>query len=193
LPSREIAAKAVLFVLALIPVANFIDGYVAGEFARPWRTLIQDSGEWSMRFLVLGLCMSPLVALTGLTGLHAFRRMIGLFGAFYAALHLFAWIRQYGYDWPFLTDEVLLRLYLSIGFIAVVLLVPLAATSPGFMHRLLGAARWRRLHALMYPTVLAAFLHYEMVRGFSRVEVAIDAVLLALSFAWRLWPRRAAA
>jgi sulfoxide reductase heme-binding subunit YedZ len=188
-----VAAKAVLFVLALVPVANFIDGYLAGELARPWRTLIQDSGEWSMRFLILGLCVSPLAALTGLSGLQRFRRMIGLFGAFYAALHLFAWARQYGYDWPFLLDEILLRLYLGVGAIAVLLLVPLAATSPGFMHRWLGAVLWRRLHALMYPTVLAAFLHYAMARGLSRLEVAADAVLLVLSFAWRFWPRRAAA
>jgi sulfoxide reductase heme-binding subunit YedZ len=192
LPSRELVAKTIVFVLALVPVGGFIDSYLADELARPWKTLILETGEWSMRFLVLGMCISPFIGLTGAHSLHAFRRMIGLFGAFYAALHLFAWARQYGYDWPFLTDEVVLRLYLTIGFVAALLLVPLAMTSPSVMHSILGPARWRRLHLLMYPTVLAAFVHYAMVRGFHWLEVAADAVLLALSLAWRLWPRRMA-
>ncbi len=189
----ERLAKGALFVAALLPLADFIDDYAAGALASPWRTLIQDSGTWSMRFLVLGLCISPLVRLTGLTALHRFRRMIGLFGAFYAAVHLFAWARQYGYDWPFLWDEVVLRRYLTIGALAAVLLVPLAVTSPEAMHRLLGSARWRRWHSLMYPMIVAALLHYALARGMTRTEVAIDTVLVGVCLVLRWWPRRAAA
>lgn len=139
-----------------------------------------------MRFLVLGLCISPLVALTGWPVLHSLRRMIGLFGAFYAAVHLFGWTRQYGFDWLFLANEIVLRHYLAIGLLATLLLVPLAATSTGSAHRWLGERRWRRLHTLVYPMTLAAFVHYAMARGVTRLEVALDAALLLGAFGWRL-------
>lgn len=181
-----VRTKTVLFALALVPVASFANDYAAGALARPWATLIDVTGDWSMRCLIVGLCLSPLAALTGRPGFIQFRRMIGLFGAFYAALHVFAWTREYGFDWPFLAGEVVLRRYLTIGAFAVLLLIPLAATSPGAMHRRLGPVRWRRLHALMYPTVAAGFVHYAMARGLGRVEVAVDGVLLVLALAFRL-------
>lgn len=177
--------KATFFVVASLPgVALGLD-YGSGALATPWRTIVQDTGVWSMRFLILGLCIPPLVALTGVVALHGWRRMIGLFGAFYAALHLFAWTRQYGFDWPFLADELVLRRYLTIGLLATLLLVPLAVTSPGALHRWLGERRWRRLHMIVYPMTLAAFAHYAMARGLTRLEVVIDAALLLGAFGWR--------
>jgi sulfoxide reductase heme-binding subunit YedZ len=177
--------KAAVFVVAICPAAALALNYGNGALATPWRTIVQETGLWSMRFLVLGLCISPLVALTGWPMLHGLRRMIGLFGAFYAAIHLFAWTRQYGFDWPFLGEEIVLRRYLTIGLVATVLLVPLAATSPGAAHRWLGERRWRRLHTLVYPLTLAALVHYAMVRGITRLEVALDAALLLGAFGWR--------
>jgi sulfoxide reductase heme-binding subunit YedZ len=148
--------------------------------------IVQETGLWSMRFLVLGLCISPLAALTGLGMLHGLRRMIGLFGAFYAAIHLFAWTRQYGFDWRFLGDEIVQRRYLTIGLLATLLLVPLVATSTGSAHRWLGERRWRRLHTLVYPMTLAAFVHYAMARGITRLEIALQAALLLGALGWRL-------
>ena len=174
-------------MFALIPLASLANGYEAGTMARPWATMIDVTGDWSMRFLVAGLCVTPLARLASRPGFAAFRRMVGLFGAFYAALHLFAWCREYGYDWPFLGSELVLRRYLTIGAVAALLLVPLAATSPAVMHRLLGPAPWRRLHTLIYPAVLAAFVHYAMARGL-RAEVIIDGLLLAVVFTARLAP-----
>ncbi|HEX9461073.1 MAG TPA: ferric reductase-like transmembrane domain-containing protein [Alphaproteobacteria bacterium] len=182
--------KTVVFGLALLPAVILADDYAGGGLARPWKAIIEETGAWSMRFLVLAVCISPLIRLTGLTAFASFRRMIGLFGAFYAALHLVAWMRQYGFDWPFLAEELLSRRYLTVGGIAVLLLAPLAATSADVMHRVLGAVRWRRLHVLIYPTVIAAFIHFEMARGLLRLEVAADAVLLAVAFLLR---RRAGA
>jgi sulfoxide reductase heme-binding subunit YedZ len=179
--------RAVLFVLALIPLISLANDYEAGSMARPWATMINVTGDWSMRFLIAGLCVTPLGRLTGQFGLVAFRRMIGLFGAFYAALHLFAWCREYGYDWSFLGSELVLRHYLTIGAVAALLLVPLAATSPGAMHRVLGPTPWRRLHTLIYPAVLAAFVHYAMARGL-RAEVTVDGLLLVVVFTTRLAP-----
>ncbi len=180
-----------MFGLSLLPLILLADEFANGGLIRPWKTIIEETGAWSMRFLVLTLCISPLIRVTGLAGLGSFRRMVGLFGAFYAALHLIAWARQYGFDWPFLADELLLRRYLTIGAIGVVLLMPLAATSAEAAHRALGAGRWRRLHTLIYPAVLAGFIHYAMARGFLRLEVMIDTVLLAAALAFRWAPRLA--
>ncbi len=185
-------SRAVLFVLALVPLVSLANDYAAGTLARPWATMIDVTGDWSMRFLIAGLCVTPLARFAGLSSLTAFRRMIGLFGAFYAALHLFAWCREYGYDWPFLGSELVLRRYLTIGAVGAFLLVPLAATSPGAMHRALGPAPWRRLHTLVYPAVLAAFVHYAMARGL-RAEVMVDGLLLAVVFTLRLAPMLRAA
>jgi methionine sulfoxide reductase heme-binding subunit len=186
-----VRTKTVLFGLAVLPLLILADEFASGGLVRPWKTIIEETGAWSMRFLVLTVCISPLIQLTGLAGLGSFRRMIGLFGAFYAAVHLLAWARQYGFDWPFLGNELLLRRYLSIGGIGVVLLIPLAATSADLMHRALGPTRWARLHTLIYPAVLAGFIHYAMARGFLRLEVMVDTVLLAgaLTFRWAPRPR----
>jgi sulfoxide reductase heme-binding subunit YedZ len=188
-----VRTKTVLFCVALVPVLSFANDYAAAALARPWATLIDITGDWSIRFLIAGLCLSPLARLTAQPGFTGFRRMVGLFGAFYAALHVFAWTRQYGFDWPFLAGELVLRRYLTIGAIAVLCLVPLAATSPGAMHRALGPTRWRRLHTLMYPAVAAGFVHYAMARGLGRIEVAADGLILGLALAARLWRRRPAA
>jgi sulfoxide reductase heme-binding subunit YedZ len=188
----QVARKLIVFALCLWPAITFAIDYVGGDLARPWRMIINGSGEWSMRFLILSLCLSPLAVLTRIDSLGSFRRMIGLFGAFYAALHLFAWTRQYGFDWPFLTDEVVLRPYLTIGFISIVLLAPLAVTSPGFAHALLGLRRWQRLHMLMYPMVLTAFIHYAMARSILQFEVAADLIFLVAAFLWRVARRSAA-
>lgn len=179
--------RTVVFAAALVPAVMLANDYLAGAFARPWKAILQESGDWSMRFLVCGVCLAPLVSLTGQLALHRLRRMIGLFGAFYAALHLFGWCRQYGYDWPFLADEIVLRPYLMVGAIAALLLALLAATSPAVLHRALGPLRWRWLHLLMYPMVLAAFLHYLMSSGLHRPEVLIDGLLLVLGLVGRLW------
>ena len=187
-----VRTKAAVFTLSLLPLVLFANDYAAGALARPWAMMIDVTGDWSMRFLVAGLCLSPLARLTGQAGFGSFRRMIGLFGAFYAALHVFAWIRQYAYDWPFLAGELMARRYLTIGAVGVLLLIPLAATSPGAMHRALGAVRWRRLHTLMYPAVLAGFVHYAMARGLGRLEVEVEGLLLVLAFAARLRRARAA-
>ena len=162
-----------------------VQEYAQGTLARPWQAIIIETGDWSIRFLVAALCISPLMGLTGWRVLGNFRRMIGLFGAFYAALHVLAWMREYGFDWPFLGGELLARRYLTIGGIAVLLLIPLVATSADAVHRALGPARWRRVHRLMYPAVIAAFVHYAMARGILRVEVLVDGVLIGTALAAR--------
>jgi methionine sulfoxide reductase heme-binding subunit len=159
--------------------------YLSGALASPFRTIVQESGVWSMRLLVLGLLIAPLRDLTGWTWPLALRRMIGLFAAFYAAVHVLAWTRQYGFDWPFLFDEVA-RPWLLIGLLGALAMIPLVLTSANAVHRLLGPAAWGRIHRLVYAAALLGVIHFAMARGLTRMEMPAAAVLVALALAWRV-------
>ena len=178
--------KPILFVALGWPAASFALDYLQGELFSPWRTLLQDSGLFAMRFIVLGLAVTPLRVLTGWSWVQGLRRMIGLYAAFYTALHVFAWCRQYGYDWAFLLDEIVQRFYLLIGLVATVLMVPLTLTSTTAAMRALGGAAWRGLHRLVFPAALLAWWHYLLSRGVAPREVYADAILLAVLIGLRI-------
>lgn len=178
--------KPPLFALLAWPAAAYAWDYAQGELFSPWRTLLHDSGLWAMRFIVLGLAVTPLRIVTGLGWIQTTRRMVGLFAAFYTALHVFAWCRQYGYDWGFLAGEIVARFYLLVGLVATLLMVPLTITSTAAAMRALGGARWRRLHRLVFPAALLAWWHDLLSRGVPPREVYIHAGLLALLLAIRM-------
>lgn len=146
-----------------------------------------------MRLLALSLALGPLAAATGWQWPRRIRRIAGLFGAVYAALHVWAWARQYGYDWPFLAHEAIARLFLAIGAVSVVGLVPMAATSFDAAHRRLGPANWSRVHLLIYPTLALALLHFYLSRRYGGVELAIEGAIVAAALGMRFAhaPRRA--
>lgn len=177
--------RVAVFAGLAIPAVILAHDYLSGALASPFRTIVQESGMWSMRLLVLGLLIAPLRDVTGWTWPLAFRRMIGLFAAFYAALHVVAWMRQYGFDWPFLAEEVM-RTWLLVGLLAALALVPLVLTSASVMHRLLGPATWGRIHRLVYAAAVFAVVHYAMARGLTRIEMPVMAVLTLLALVWRL-------
>lgn len=174
---------AVFFAL-LIPAAMLVHDYYVGALASPFRTIVQETGTWSIRLLVFGLLIAPLRDITGWTWPLALRRMIGLYAAFYAAVHLVAWTRQYGFDWPYLFEEVT-HLWLLVGLVAALALLPLAATSATIMHKLLGPAVWGRIHKLVYAAAVFAVIHYAMAHGLTRIEMVVDVILIAGALLWR--------
>lgn len=143
---------------------------------------------WSLRLLVVSLALGPLAAATGWHWPRRIRRMAGLFGAFYAALHAWAWARQFGYDWPFLANELIARLFLAVGAVSVIGLAPMAATSFDAAHRRLGPVNWRRMHLLIYPTLALALLHFYLSRRYGGVELVIEAAVFAAALAMRFMP-----
>jgi sulfoxide reductase heme-binding subunit YedZ len=181
--------RIAVFAALAIPGAMLAHDYFAGELASPFRTIVQETGTWSMRLLVLGLLIGPLRDATGWQWPQALRRMIGLYAAFYAAVHLWAWTRQYGYDWSYLFDEIA-HLWLLVGLVALLAMVPLAATSATIMHKLLGPQQWGRIHKLVYAAAALAVIHYAMARGLTRMEMVVDAVLVTAALLWRVMPRR---
>jgi methionine sulfoxide reductase heme-binding subunit len=178
--------KGALTALALLPAAELAYGYATGALLSPWRTIVQESGFWAMRFVTLGFAITPLRAITGWAWTAPLRRTLGHLAAFYTALHLFAWTRQYGFDWPFLIEETFSRPYLAIGLVATLLMAPLAATSFDAARRALGDPRWQRVHRWVYPMAVLAWLHFMLSRANPTREVYIHGIALAVLFAVRI-------
>jgi sulfoxide reductase heme-binding subunit YedZ len=176
--------RVVAFLAFAIPGLLLAHDYVTGALASPFRTIVQETGLWSIRMLVLGLMIAPLRDIAGWTWPLALRRMIGLYAAFYTLVHVVAWTRQYGFDWPFLLAEVS-RLWLLVGAVSAAALLLLASTSASVMHRWLGPELWGRIHRLVYTAAVMALVHYAMARGLTRIEVAVDGVLILVALAWR--------
>jgi sulfoxide reductase heme-binding subunit YedZ len=179
--------KVAVFAAALLPLLVLARAVFWGALAAdPYPPAVQATGLWSLRLLLLGLALSPLARAASWSWPLDLRRMVGLFAAFYALVHLLVWAKDYGFDWPFLAGEIAARSYLAVGLAGALLLAPLAATSTDGSVRRLGARAWRRLHWLIYPAAGLAYLHFAMAGRFTRAETLIEGVLLAALLAWRV-------
>jgi sulfoxide reductase heme-binding subunit YedZ len=171
---------------------------VTGQLgADPVRGLEHALGLWALRFLVLGLAITPLRRLGG-PNLVAYRRAIGLLAFLFATLHILVFvILDQGGDVAAIAREIVKRPYIWVGLAAFLMLVPLAATSNGAMIRRLGGKAWQRLHRLVYPATALVALHFIMsVKSWPPEPLAYAAIVAALlairaAFALReVWRRR---
>jgi sulfoxide reductase heme-binding subunit YedZ len=185
------ATKPVLFVLALLPLARLLYGALAGGLGpNPAEALSRGSGDWVLRFLCLTLAVTPLRQWTGCSALARLRRMLGLYAFFYGVLHLlcYAWL-----DMGFVPDDIgrdiAKRPFVLAGTLALLLMLPLAATSFNRAIKALGAARWRRLHRLVYVIAPLGLLHFYWMRSAKHdyAEVNVYAAVIALLLGWRVW------
>ncbi|MBI4420800.1 MAG: sulfoxide reductase heme-binding subunit YedZ [Gemmatimonadetes bacterium] len=180
-------AKPAIFVVALVPLTKILfDGVTGGLGAEPIRELQLRTGWWTLTLLLVTLSVSPLRRLTGWNELIRFRRMIGLFAFFYAVLHFtnYVGVDQF-FSWPDIVEDIVKRPWITIGFTALVTLVPLAATSTQRMVRRLGK-RWGQLHRLIYVAAACGVLHYLwLVKKDTRGPV-LFALVLVLLLAMRL-------
>jgi len=154
-------SKPILFLVCLLPLCLLVLRTVGNDLgANPVETLTHDTGDWALRFLLISLAVTPLRLLTGKAWLIRYRRMLGLFAFFYALLHfsIYLWIDQ-GFLWSEIVADILKRPYITVGFAAFLILLPLAATSTKGMVRRLGK-RWTSLHRLVYASALLAILHF---------------------------------
>ena len=154
--------KPLVFVAALGPLAYLLLGAWQGRLgANPIETITRSTGLWTLRFMLITLAVTPLRRLTGLNDIVRVRRMLGLFAFFYGSLHLltYVWLDQF-FDWAAIVKDVAKRPFITAGFSAYVLLVPLAITSTAGMIRRLGGRTWRRLHRLAYVTAALGVVHY---------------------------------
>lgn len=188
------AAKPVLFVACLLPFAWLLFGALANRLgANPAEALIRSTGDWTLRFLCLVLAVTPLRVLTQQPALARFRRMLGLFVFFYSVLHFlaYAWLDM-GLDAATIARDIPKRPFALVGFLSLLLLVPLAATSFNRAIKALGAARWQALHRLVYAIALLALLHFFWMRAGKNdfAEVAVYAAVIGVLLGWRLWRLR---
>ena len=190
--------KVPVFLLCLVPAGMLLlEAFgVAGLSlgANPVEALIHSLGTWGLNFLLITLAVTPLRRLTGQAWLLRFRRMFGLFAFFYLLLHFLAYA---GVDQRFalgyILEDIAERPYITLGFAAFLLLIPLAATSTRGMIRRLGP-RWKQLHRLVYPAAILGVWHYYWLVKADVLQPLIYAALLILLLALRLrkpTPKRA--
>jgi len=193
-PKQLTAIKALVFVLALLPFLR-IAALVAMQVpVDPVEFITHGSGDWALYLLCATLAVTPLRRFTGWNWLVRLRRMLGLYTFFYAFLHFlaFLWFDHF-FDLAAMWRDVLKRPFITVGFIAFVLLIPLAATSTQAMIRRLGR-NWARLHKLIYAIAPLAILHYWWMKAgkhnFEQPIVwgCVVAVLLGLRAYWS-WSR----
>lgn len=179
---------AALFMAALLPLARL--AWIApsgGLGANPVEFVIRSLGTWSLVLLLVTLAVTPMRSVPGLRWLPGSRRMLGLFAFFYVVMHLMSYVGlDLFFDFPLLLQEIVKRRYITVGMIAVLILLPLALTSTDKSIKRLGGAKWRRLHRLVYLAAILGVFHYYMMIKAGFLEPLIYACILAGLFAVRL-------
>ena len=188
LEKRITLVKIGVFAAALVPLATLVfAGFTGGLGANPVEYVTHTTGEWTLRLLLATLAITPLRHLTGRAWLVRLRRMVGLFAFFYLTLHFATYVvLDASLDLAYIAGDVADRLYITAGFAAFVMLVPLAATSTNAMVRRLGPVRWRRLHRLVYAAGICGALHYLWLVKADLREPLVYAGILAALLAARL-------
>jgi sulfoxide reductase heme-binding subunit YedZ len=199
-PRRIVIAKIVVFIASLYPLARLVLFGVTNQLgANPIEFITRSTGLWTLIFLCITLAVTPLRRLTGRVELIRLRRMLGLFAFFYALLHFttYFWFDQW-FDLHAIIKDVIKRPFITVGFAAFVLLIPLAATSFQAAVRKLGR-RWQTLHRAIYAIAVLAILHFWWMKAgkhdleLPRIYATIMVVLLGLRLVWMLRARRKAA
>jgi methionine sulfoxide reductase heme-binding subunit len=187
--------KAALFVLCLVPLASLgWDALHGGLTANPVEYITHATGDWTLRFIVITLSVTPLRKLLGLPDLIRFRRMFGLFAFFYGCLHFttYIWLDKF-FDLRDMWKDIAKRPFITVGFLAFVLMIPLALTSTARMIRRLGGKNWQRLHRLIYITAIAGVVHYYWLVKSAVIRPLTYGAIVAVLLLWRLadkfWPR----
>jgi len=182
-------------LLCLLPLLVLIVSAVVGGLgANPAETMIHETGEWCLRFLLLGLCVTPLRLISGWHDLNKrfqLRKLFGLYAFFYGALHLVAYgLFEHSVDLSAIFSDIITRPAMTIGFIAFVLMIPLAITSNSRLIKWLGKQRWKQLHYLTYPIAIAAVVHFWWLAQTKAdmSEPLIYAIVLAVLFLLRYPP-----
>ncbi|HEV2985770.1 MAG TPA: protein-methionine-sulfoxide reductase heme-binding subunit MsrQ [Vicinamibacterales bacterium] len=207
--------KPVVFLASLVPCAWLVWAGLTGNLsANPLSDLTNETGVWTIRFVCITLALTPLRRLSGWNAVIRFRRMTGLFAFFYGTLHFLTYVivdRFASLDFPngivawmtlsnlakSVAEDIYKRPYITVGFTALMTMVPLAATSTAGMIRRLGGRRWNRLHRLVYATGVLAVIHYWwLVKADIRRPLAygvVVALLLGFRIFWARWHTRPAA
>ncbi len=180
--------KALILVLSLLPLFKLgVLGYLDQLGANPIEKLTRSTGYWTLTLLMLGLSLTPIRLLLGWLWAIRVRRMLGLFAFFYASLHFLCYlVLDQFFDWAAIAEDILKRPYITVGFPAFLMLIPLAITSTNNMIRRLGGQRWRNLHKLVYLIAVGGVIHYWWLVKKDLTNPITFAAILLLLFGIRL-------
>ena len=189
-------AKPIIFVASLVPLALLVwDGVTNNLGANPVETIRLFTGDWTLRFLLITLAVTPLRRITGWNAMLRLRRMLGLFAFFYACLHFvsYIWLDQF-FAFDAIIEDILDRPYITVGVASFLLLIPLAVTSTNGMVRRLGAKRWQRLHRLVYVIGIGGVIHFLWLVKSDISQPVIYGAVLTLLLGYRvIWALRGSA
>ncbi|MYN02823.1 sulfoxide reductase heme-binding subunit YedZ [Pseudoduganella sp. DS3] len=165
-PRQLAVIKSCVFLLALLPFFALVYLVATDQLVEPLQYITRNTGSWTLYFLCITLAVTPLRRLSGWNWLLKLRRMLGLYAFFYALLHFttFLWFDHF-FEVQEMLKDVVKRPFITVGFIAFVLLVPLAVTSTNGMVRRLGGKRWQLLHKLVYVIAPLGILHFWWMRA----------------------------
>jgi len=183
------ALKSAVFVLSLFPLAFLLWKAATGELsANPIKDVTEETGIWTLRFLVATLSITPLRKITGWQRFARFRRMVGLFAFFYGFLHFttYVYLDQF-FAFEEIIRDVAKRPFITIGFTAFVLMIPLAITSPNRIVKWMGGNRWKQLHRLVYIVALGGVFHYLWLVKADTSRPLRYGVVLSVLLLYRMW------
>jgi methionine sulfoxide reductase heme-binding subunit len=192
-------AKALVFLLSCVPLLGLIwRGFHNDLTANPVEFLQHQTGDWTLRFLIFTLCITPFRKVLNLPELIRFRRMLGLFAFFYVCLHFLTYLGpDQSFNFAGMLKDVVKRPFITVGFAAFVLLIPLAITSTASWVRRLGGKRWQALHRSIYLCAVLGVIHYYWLVKSDVREPLFYGLLVGIVLLWRftewLAKRRAAA
>lgn len=183
--------KIPVFLVCLVPAGLLVwDFYHDALGANPVEFIQHSTGDWTMRFLIITLAITPLRKLFNLPALIRYRRMVGLFAFFYICAHFttYIWLDQ-SFDFAAMWQDVAKRRFITVGFLGFVLMIPLAITSTKGMIRRIGGKRWQILHRAIYISAIAGVIHYAwLVKSDERkpfqYAVLVGLLLLYRVFVW---------
>lgn len=193
-PSNTIISyvvKPVLFLLCLIPLLCLVWGALNETLgANPVETMTRETGEWTLRFLLITLLITPARQLFNIPWLIKIRRMLGLFVFFNAVIHFltYVWFDQF-FDINEIIKDIIKRPFITVGFTAFILLIPLALTSNKAMMRRL-KKNWQKLHQLIYLIAVLAVLHFIWLVKADYEQPIIYSVILLMLLSYRAYHQR---
>jgi sulfoxide reductase heme-binding subunit YedZ len=185
--------KPLVFLACLVPfalVAGDLFGVTGSLGANPVEEMLDRFGNWGLRFVMITLAVTPLRQLSGWNWLARFRRMLGLFTFFYVLMHFLTWlVLDQGLLLSAIAEDIVKRPFITIGVLALVLLIALAVTSTSGMRRRLGR-RWQSLHNAIYLIAILGVWHFWWQVKLDTAEPLVYAIILGLLLGWRVWKRK---
>jgi sulfoxide reductase heme-binding subunit YedZ len=180
--------KIAIFLAALIPLALLgWRGFHDGLGANPIEVITHATGDWTLRLILITLAITPLRRISRQYWLIGVRRMVGLFAFFYATLHFFTyiWLDKF-FDWHEMVKDIAKRPFITVGFSAFVLMIPLAATSTAWAIRKMGGKNWQRLHRLIYVSAMLGVVHYLWLVKADHTKPIEYGIVLGVLLAYRV-------